>query len=507
MKKKLCLFLAVLFMLSAVLGLTSCNKDGGEGSEGETTVSTTGGDANGDKEKDKLYSKLSTGDFGGYEFKILNAQSNYALTDIVPVDSPDSLSQAMIERNSVVKTKLNINIIEDSRPYPSYNVVQDEVRKFNSAQTFEFDAVFNECAAQTPLAQEGAYLATEDYEVYLDLSKPWWFGDAMDSLKIDGRTCELFGDFHLMYYESINGMTFNQKMFTENKVEFPYDLVREGKWTMAEFKEMATIFSENETGADCYGVVAPKSFASALITSSNFFLVEQDEEKVLRVYDNDDILVQIYTDILTFYSSNGDEGSNWIHPDYSAETFKSGAFKVGKSIGGHGELFASGRAAFMNEATGAIRAMRRCEFNYGIIPLPKYNTDQDKYVSFIYSGAASCGVPVTSPNLERTCTVLENLAAFSHKYIKDEYYEVVVQLRTVRDNDSIEMLDIMFGHSDLSTTKFELDTIFHFGITGCLRINISDKNSGIKSQLDSIKLTEVPTNIQKVIDGYKKKAN
>ena len=90
----------------------------------------------------------------------------------------------------------------------------------------------------------------------------------------------------------------------------------------------------------------------------------------------------------------------------------------------------------------------------------------------------------------------------SHKYVKNEYYEIVVQLRTVRDNDSIEMLDIIFGHAEKSTTKFELDLVYGIGIAACIRLNLSDSATEIKSQLDSIKRTSVDANIKKVIAAY-----
>ena len=502
MKKKICLLLAILLLLSSVLGLSSCNK-ADEGAKEETTAITTYGVEN--KEDTKLYERVPIGDYDGYTFTILNAKSGYAITDIVPVESQDSLSQAMFTRNSIVKERLNLEIVEESRPVPAYNTVLEEVKKLNQSQSFAFDAIFNQVAYQTPLAQEGAYLAIEDYEAYLDLSKPWWFNDAMDSLKIDGQTCELFGEFHLMYYESIYGMSFNQKKLSESKVEFPYDLVREGKWTLSELKEMMSLVSASSGEENNYGIVGSKDFCTSMITASDFSLIEQDDDKILIPYQNDDTLVNIYESILDFYVSNGDGQTNWIHPDYSSEAYSSGAFKEEKSTYGDAKsIFASGRSAFIADAVGSFRSFRNAEFDYGIIPQPKYNGDQEKYVSFIYSGAASCGVPTSTPDIERTCAVLENLAAFSYKYVKDEYYETVIQLRTVRDNDSIEMLDIIFGHSDMSITRFELDLVYDIGLVRCIRTNLSDGAAEIKSQLDSIKKTSVVSNINSIIDAYKR---
>lgn len=488
-----------------MLPLMSCNKKDGEGSEDTTAVSTTFG-RNKDKNDNKLYDRLPTGDYDRYVFTILNCKSNYAMTDIVPEVSEDSLSAALFERNSTVKQKLNIDIVEESRPYPAFSTILNEVRKLNSTQSIDFDAIFNEVAWQTPLAQEGAYLAIEDCEAYLDLNNPWWFNDAMDSLKIGGTTYELFGDFHLMFYESMYGMAFNQEKFKEAKVEFPYDLVREGEWTLPKLKEMMTDLAAASTEENHYGMVALKEFSTCMITSWNFSLVEQDDSKLLVPYSDDEALIGIYEDLLGFYESNGDGKANWIHPSFSSAAFLNGNFNKEKSTyGDHtgAPLFASGRAAFITDSIGAIRSMRHAEFDYGIVPTPKYNSDQEKYVNYIYSGAASCGIPASTPDLERTCTVLQNLSAYSYKFVKDEYYEVVVQLRTVRDSDSIEMIDVIFGHSKMSTTKFELDVVYDIGIFECVRVNLSDGAPEVKSQLDSIKRTSVASNIESVIAAYK----
>ena len=144
--------------------------------------------------------------------------------------------------------------------------------------------------------------------------------------------------------------------------------------------------------------------------------------------------------------------------------------------------------------------MRKAEFNYGIVPFPKYDNSQRDYVSWIYGGAASCGVPYTNPDLERTGVVLENLAAFSHKFVKNEYYEVVVQTRTVRDSDSIEMLDIIFGHAERSTTRLEIDTVFKLGISDVIRKQMSDRSTAIMSSFGNF--TTIDKNIENLIKNY-----
>ena len=118
----------------------------------------------------------------------------------------------------------------------------------------------------------------------------------------------------------------------------------------------------------------------------------------------------------------------------------------------------------------------------------------------VVSYAASLGIPAATPNLERACTILENMAAYSYKLVRYEYYDVVVQGRTVRDNDSIEMLDIIFGHTELGKTKLEIDMLYSIGIMDVIRKDMSDCISEIMVSIDGAMGT-IEGNMESVIEG------
>lgn len=346
----------------------------------------------------------------------------------------------------------------------------------------------------------GTYLSVDDYTDSVNLDKPWWFTEAMDSIKIDGNGYELYGDFHLSYYDMIWGITFNQQEFLDNKIAFPYDMVRDGNWTIAEMEKIIKITAAT-LGDEHYGVASHKEFIQASISGSAFTLMYQDDDDLLRPFDNEDRLVDIYTDIMNaFFTSNGDKRMNWIRPDYSSVAWNSsGNFKLETS---HIDTFSSGRATFMGGVISDIRGVRNAEFQYGIIPFPKYESGQETYVSHISRVASSCGIPATSPELDRTCVIIENMSAYSYKLVKDEYYEVVVQGRTVRDNDSIEMLDIIFGYDERGKAVFEIDDVYTLGLSDEIRKSMSDNVTEIMVNIDSA-MSTVNSNIETMIEAYK----
>ena len=247
-------------------------------------------------------------------------------------------------------------------------------------------------------------------------------------------------------------------------------------------------------------MVSHKDFISAMVASCDFELVSQDEDDILVIFEDESHFVEIYTDVMNlFFASNGPEKMNWIVPDYASVAYSTGKFT---SDEGFQRKFILGKSTFMAGTIGDIRQVRESEFAYGVLPFPKYNEDQEQYVSYIYQAAASMGVPANHPNLEQACVILENLAAYSYKLVRYEYYEVVVQGRTVRDNDSIEMLDIVFGHDEKGRTTFEIDTMYQLGLSNELRRSMSDAVTEVMVNLGST-TGAVTGEIEKIVEAYK----
>ena len=226
MKRKICLVLAMLMILSVCAGLVSCNDKADKGGA-STTVTTTAPNEDGGKKNDKddpkLYEDLPTGAYEGYEFKTLNGKVGYSIDTIVPEDTTDTLDAAIYARNAFVKEKLGITMTDLYT-----DGVEGTMKSLTSSNDFEYDVVFNRVEFQIRIVPLGTYLPVDDYEEYLNFDKPWWFTDAMNSIKVDDRGFELFSDMHLAYYDSVWAMAFNHEDLINNKQAFPYDLVRSG---------------------------------------------------------------------------------------------------------------------------------------------------------------------------------------------------------------------------------------------------------------------------------------
>ena len=79
--------------------------------------------------------------------------------------------------------------------------------------------------------------------------------------------------------------------------------------------------------------------------------------------------------------------------------------------------------------------------DFGILPLPKYNAEQTKYTNSLMPEIAA--FPVVIKDAEMSQIVLEALNAASYKDVAPSYYEVILQRKLTRDNDSAAMIDLI----------------------------------------------------------------
>ena len=81
---------------------------------------------------------------------------------------------------------------------------------------------------------------------------------------------------------------------------------------------------------------------------------------------------------------------------------------------------------------------------------------------------------------------------------------MVVQGRSVRDNDSIEMLDIAFGVDEdgLGTTRFVIDKVFIMGLSVAVEREMRDANEGVLVTVDGLR-GGADSRIEEIIENYK----
>jgi hypothetical protein len=112
-------------------------------------------------------------------------------------------------------------------------------------------------------------------------------------------------------------------------------------------------------------------------------------------------------------------------------------------------MFGQDRCLFYGMTLNAVPRYRDHEtLNFGILPYPKYNAEQESYGSYVgasYSAMYCVEGIIPEDRIEFVGTVTESLAYEAKKSITPEYYEMTLKGRYLQDEESWDMLDIIFA--------------------------------------------------------------
>ena len=175
-------------------------------------------------------------------------------------------------------------------------------------------------------------------------------------------------------------------------------------------------------------------------------------------------------------------------------------------------MFTGGRTLFFLRGLNTMMdsTMREMKMDFGILPYPKYDEDQEEYISFIHSSSSVVCVPV-SADIERVneevSAVLEALASESYRRVYTAYYETALKTAYNRDDYSAQMVDIITGNHETVKSILTKNFIYEYGSSlndiGGIFYNLMKKQSkNFTSDYDSI-IDSAGRGLKSLINDYK----
>ena len=454
MLKKLC---CILMLTAIILNVFACSKN-------TAGNNNAGNDNNINKNIDEAENQTTEAapvkllpdlpadvDFNGYDFRIYShgpAYNEWASFDIgASEETGEPINDAVYKRNRFVEDKLKVNIVEV--PSGAWNM-EATVKKSVASGDDSFDAIATSMDAQANLAVGGNLINLKQVQ-YLDLSKKWWDQKANVDLTVGNRLFFTVGDLFIMDNDATWLVIFNKELIKNLALESPYDIVRSNKWTHDKLLSMGKGVSKDLNGdgimdrEDFYGMVDQgESMTAYYLASGEKYIKKDAEDLPFTAMDNERSLAVIEK-IYELMYDNTVSFNYWDLKDNEA-------FKVTQ------KMFENNQAVFKITALQLVIRMRNMETNFGIIPMPKFEETQKEYAHYVHPIASALSVPVTNRNFERTGIILEALAAESYYTVRPAYYEISINGKFLRDEESIEMLDII-----LETRVFDLAKCFGWG--------------------------------------------
>ena len=149
-----------------------------------------------------------------------------------------------------------------------------------------------------------------------------------------------------------------------------------------------------------------------------------------------------------------------------------------------------------------VPTMRGMETDFGIIPYPKYDENQSEYYNLISTILVpGVSVPVTNAEPEKAGLILEAMAYYSVDTLTAAYYDNALHTRYVRDEESGDMLDIIF-----STRVYDLGFISNVGGLGQLIGNMfRAKKTNFASEYESMS-SAAETALEKLTESFREAA-
>lgn len=458
--------LILVFLL--LLPLCSCSDIDKPAEDTTTATETTAA------ETEPVYtSPVEAEDFKGYTFTILTPALNTStriLNEISAVEmNADIINDAIFNRNLYVSEKFNITI--------NHIAASDYASKLlNSvrAQTEEFDAAMISVSEAFTNGVSGNVMNLNDIP-QLDFNGDGWLKRSIDDMTINGKNFFAVSDLNLQAYETTPVILYCKELAAQHQLggNF-YQMVKDGTWTFDNMivaaKQVGSDLDGNGTydANDQYGL-AINSLGALCFTYGGGTLFAPKDASGVPVYSVDERFINFFQKFIdTMYGSSA---------LLNAETMPD-------RVAVMNDMFKESRVLFLNEVINRTTLFRSMEADYGILPLPKYDEEQEGYFTFVHQTQSSAiTVPSTASNFDRTGRILAEMVAYSSFYVRPAYIETAIKGKLLRDADSGEMLDII-----IDGIRFDPALVINIGITGDLRTLYTNASTNVVSTLTSSKV-------------------
>lgn len=450
MKKTICLMLILAMSLSVML--FGCAPDSGETSSADASsseVSREEQDIKGfNNETGKYEYEIPEGTMYSGDFKFLTCGVNQdheseIIYNVYEGNASEGMAtyvnEAILERNNLVEEKLGVTITEeyvyDAKRYNG--VFYNRVRTDRISNSADYQVV-------VPCLYDGANLAVIgellDLNEIVDTEYPWWSQPMNEDCTVNGRLYFTLSDIGYITMSNVPALAFNQKWVEEYHLEDPYQLVRDHEWTIDKVLEMVKTYKEDTDGdnkttyRDIFGWSGQLDDMWSMFygTGEKIAKIGSDGYPVLSIFNDRSVGVMSKLQELVqnkdyYVSAN----------DYFGEAQWPTVLTQG--------AFIEGRCLFYNGSLGSTSEYARMSDDFGLLPMPLYDENQESYYSLANPWTCTCfGVPTSvlqnGTDLNMVRDVLEYMGATSKNLLENAFVNIVLEDQKTRDEATPEMI-------------------------------------------------------------------
>jgi len=446
----------ILVILILVFAVTACDADDGGGAADITNAPDANQvDAgNGETlEADARPASILSEDmdFGGRDFRVAMPVVERIYHQFVAEEiTGEPINDALFERNSRIEERHNVNIIHVEHAAP-HSVVSNTVLAGDNA----FEMLISNKRYTGNLGAQGRVLDLFQIPYISDsmaAGNPWWDQNLQDELAIFNQLFMQAGDLLMFDKLRVAVMYFNKDLFTALGLDFPYQHVYDGTWTLDTLQQLTRGINTDLTGDGTMGQHDQWGMMAEHATSNHFFAAAGNRMVTL---DNDGMpqitmgeprtinsilrILELTTDSEAMFHANDIHGADNIWYQASAY-FQENRFAI--------------RSSLMEPVVRDLRAMPT---DFGLLPFAKFDEYQENYYTWVQWDGWAVSIPALA-DPEFAGFVTEAINYESGDTLMKAFVDLALTSQVLRDDDSESMLHIIWDNR-----VYDIGNIFGIG--------------------------------------------
>lgn len=485
MKKIISVLLLAAMLISAAAGCA----ESAEKTENTPSVTVSETDEETEEEKEKL--DLPDRNLDGFTVTFITKSTGaFASLDVgMEEETGDGYNDAVYKRDLTVEDKYNCKI--ECEFSPGSTPIADAKNTIKANDDY-YDVIYDGLGNIFSLAMESLAIDINTLE-YINFEKPWWDSETNETLSVNHKLYATYGEHMIGAKSGLYCLFFNKKLVSDLNLTEPYDLARDGTWTMDRFTEIAKTGNADidgdgkMTGNDQYGHITEGYSGYTFMVACDWTIGSKDDDDFPTICNFDD---NFYAKAAKVTEALGDKDVTNYVGSVPGVTDIWGAFWSG--------AFVNNQFLFREGAMHDSPNLRNMDSDFGIVPIPKYDEKQERYfaTNSIMNAQMMC-IPVSASTPDDVAFVIEAMAYYSVDILTPVYYNVVLQGKTFRDDDSEEMLDIIFA-----SKRFDIGAAFDLGGVRDIVVSAVTNNTGKLASELAKKEKSIAREIEKIVKKF-----
>jgi len=382
-----------------------------------------------DAQIEKYLTALPDLKFGGTTVFFTSPSLSYLEPDSVE----NAVSQMAYERNRELEDRYEISISASEK---DASMMLEDAKNAVAAGTYYTDFLM------VPLYMMGHFKSAGILEnlrslPYLDLDQPYFYSESAEAFSA-GYTAWGISGYASVAQNDLSAVYFNKDLVRQAGMDMPYDLVYDGKWTWDAFYTYVTAVQELNGQAESprYYTVTAQNTASRLA------------DLVFASCDNSFVLSgEMLIPSIAFTAESAAPAIELASRIFADER------SITDDTAGAAGCFSRGESMFLVDYVYVASWLTNSAADWGMLPMPKL-MEADDHRTLVSNTSLVFTVPLGTVNNELASILLSAINAASYGRLNDAYVKHSM-IYTLRDNDSINMLDLL-----LDTAAFDFSLAF-----------------------------------------------